>query len=100
MPAQQFRHVSVLLARCNLKRRQAVIVFGIDLGLVGQQQFHHILVALRKGMRSLCQQGDKCRSTTFFNSFCDLRARFPLYLVEAAEPHRSGGKGEEDLLTK
>ena len=45
MLAKQFRHVLVAIERRLVQRRVAVVVPGIDLGLVGQQQFRHVLVA-------------------------------------------------------
>jgi RHS repeat-associated protein len=44
--AQQFRHLLVALFLRHTQRRLAVLIFVIDIGIVGQQQFRHLLVAV------------------------------------------------------
>ena len=42
--AQQFHHVIVALLRCHSQGRHAVVVLGIDIGFVIQQELHNVLV--------------------------------------------------------
>ena len=46
--AQQLRHVPVALGHRIVQRRRAIVDLGIDIGLVGQQQFRHVFVAIKR----------------------------------------------------
>ena len=46
--AQQLRHVLVALVHRPAQRRKAVVVLGVDIGIVSQQQLRHALGILRR----------------------------------------------------
>ena len=45
MLAPQLSHVLVVVIYCHVQRRLADLGPGIDLGVMGEEEFHHVLVA-------------------------------------------------------
>jgi hypothetical protein len=73
MPTQQFRHVLVTFPCRIVQKRSVFSVLGIDIGLVGQQQFH---------TRSFLYRADLRRG-----SLTELGRTHPLYqdsMIQAA----------------